>query len=378
MKTAGLGDLAGSGQRIILGLDGVVFVASPLTGVTRITLDAARAVLAGEITDWAALGGPEAPIALYLPDPSSSLAEELHTLGMLPRPRPSEETGNDDVAEEDVPTEDAAPAEAAARAAIVAPEPRTIGPGEDMAALVARDPFGFGVTTRARAGLAQPLAIDGGCGRLLHADPALLKTEDYPLIARLYLFAPDRRLPRVARDLLAFVTSDTAQAVLARQGFVGQDFTLTRFTDLGDRLAETVLAAGEEITLEDLQNYVATLRDAVRLSATFRFETGSTELDARSISNLDLLAERVELGHFDGRTLVFAGFTDADGSAEANRRIALRRAATVRAALRAGADRADLSRLEMESIGFGAVAPIACEDSPEGKRINRRVEVWLR
>jgi len=32
----------------------------------------------------------------------------------------------------------------------------------------------------------------------------------------------------------------------------------------------------------------------------------------------------------------------------------------------------------MESIGFGAVAPIACEDGPEGKRINRRVEVWLR
>jgi len=35
------------------------------------------------------------------------------------------------------------------------------------------------------------------------------------------------------------------------------------------------------------------------------------------------------------------------------------------------------SRLAVRAVGFGELSPIACDDSDWGRRLNRRVEVWL-
>jgi phosphate transport system substrate-binding protein len=123
---------------------------------------------------------------------------------------------------------------------------------------------------------------------------------------------------------------------------------------------------------------VARLKGAARLTTSFRFRVGSTALDAQSAGNVAHLARALESGAFAGRELIFAGFSDGEGGAAANRKIARRRAQEVRDAVRAAAVWADPSKVKLSVEGFGEALPMACDDSDWGRRVNRRVEVWLR
>ena len=105
----------------------------------------------------------------------------------------------------------------------------------------------------------------------------------------------------------------------------------------------------------------------------------SWELDARhQRSNVRQLARAMEVGLYDARRLVFVGFSDGEGPAEANRDIAMRRAETVRNAVTTTAETANLSRIKLEVEAFGEAMPMACDDSAWGRQVNRRVEVWVR
>ena len=86
----------------------------------------------------------------------------------------------------------------------------------------------------------------------------------------------------------------------------------------------------------------------------------------------------LEAGEYDGRELVFVGFSDAQGEANANLEIAYDRAEAVRAAVLKAAEAADLRRLELGVEAFGEAMPMACDDTVWGRQVNRRVEVWLR
>ncbi len=85
----------------------------------------------------------------------------------------------------------------------------------------------------------------------------------------------------------------------------------------------------------------------------------------------------IERGAFDGRRLIFVGFSDGEGRAEVNLRLSLRRAETVRNAIRSAAEAADPDRVTLDIDAFGEAMPMACEDSDWGRAVNRRVEVWL-
>ena len=81
---------------------------------------------------------------------------------------------------------------------------------------------------------------------------------------------------------------------------------------------------------------------------------------------------------FDGRTLVFVGFSDGQGDAGLNKRLAQRRAEAVRAAVLDVAETYDPERTEIAIDAFGEALPMACDDTDWGRQINRRVEVWVR
>lgn len=137
------------------------------------------------------------------------------------------------------------------------------------------------------------------------------------------------------------------------------------------------MAEGAE-GLAGLQRLVATLEPMRRLTSSFRFEAGSSSLDAQSRSNVQQLARALEAGEYDGRELVFVGFSDAQGAAEANLEIAYDRARAVRAAVLEAAEAADRRRTALGVEAFGEAMPMACDDTLWGRQVNRRVEVWLR
>lgn len=348
-REAGLGDMTGPNRSRVLALDAIVPVVSgsnPVRGISPANL---AQVLAGRITNWEALGGPDVPIELHLPDDASGLGQAL--VDQLLRP--------------------------ANLGAISDSAIRHVMPA-DLAQAVAADTFSLGLTSYAERGETQALALTGSCGFSLEASRRTIKTEDYPLTAPMFLYFPARRLPQLAREFLAFTRGPAAQIVIRRSGFVDQTPEEIAVEQQGNRFANAIAHAGTEISLEELQRMTATLTPMARLSTSFRFEAGSIRLDAQSRSNVQQLARALEVGQYDARRLLFVGFSDGNGPAAANRDIALRRADAVRRAVSEAAVAANLARVELGVDAFGEAMPMACDDSSWGRQANRRVEVWVR
>jgi outer membrane protein OmpA-like peptidoglycan-associated protein len=99
------------------------------------------------------------------------------------------------------------------------------------------------------------------------------------------------------------------------------------------------------------------------------FETGKYELLPPAREKLARFAGIV-LGHPD-LAVQAEGFTDSTGTAEINEQLSQRRADAVSDFLKAQG----LPRERLATRGFGATQPVASNDTPEGRRQNRRVEL---
>jgi phosphate transport system substrate-binding protein len=194
----------------------------------------------------------------------------------------------------------------------------------------------------------------------------------------MFLYLPTRRLPKIGREFMGFVRSQEAQELIRSSGFVDQALEETPINLQGDRLVNAIEAAGPDVPLEEVQRLVETLSPMARLTLSFRFEAGETTLDAQSRSNIVRLSRALEQGAFDGRQVIFVGFSDGEGPAERNRQIALSRSQAVRDAVREMSETADFSRIDLQVDAFGEAMPLACDDSVWGRKANRRVEVWVR
>ncbi|KIN74378.1 phosphate ABC transporter substrate-binding/OmpA family protein [Sulfitobacter guttiformis] len=348
-RETGMGDMTGINRSRVLALDAIVPVVSGTNPVRGISPADLAQVLAGHITNWKALGGPDVPIDLHLPDDASGLGQAI--VDQLLRPT-SLETFT--------------------QTAMRHPTP------EALAEAVASDTFALGLTSYADRGGTQALMLTGACGFSMEASRRTIKTEDYPLTAPMFLYFPARRLPQLAREFLAFTREPAAQIVIRRSGFVDQTPEEIAVEEQGNRFTNAIAQAGGEITLGELQRMTSTLVPMARLSTSFRFEAGSIRLDAQSRSNVQQLARALEVGQYDARSLLFVGFSDGNGAAEANREIALRRADAVRRAVSEAAVTANLERVDLGVDAFGEAMPMACDDSSWGRQANRRVEVWVR
>ncbi|GGH28791.1 phosphate ABC transporter substrate-binding protein, PhoT family [Cribrihabitans marinus] len=347
-RDAGMGDLTGPNRSRVLALDAMVPVVAPDNPIDRISTPDLARVFSGEIVNWSELGGPDAPIALHLPDAGSGLAQAVEDRLLKPAGR------------------------------ALAPEIRRHKRSSQLARAVTADPFAIGLASFAETGPARALTLSGACGFSLTATRRSIKTEDYPLNSPMFLYLPARRLPKIAREFLAYAVSPAAQIVIRRAGFVDQMPELIPLRAQGDRLANAIAQAGPETGLDELQRLVSVLSPMSRLTTSFRFETGSSRPDAQSRANIVQLAQALESGAHDAKTLVFVGFSDGQGPAEANARIARRRAESVRDAVLDSAETFDRGRVKIAVEAFGEALPMACDNSDWGRQVNRRVEVWIR
>ena len=343
---AGIGRLDDARQGRIVALDGLLPVATPFQSVDRISLSRLADAFAGRLTDWADLGGDPGPISLHLPPRDDGLTERFLD-------------------------------------AVLRPARRDLAVGvtfhadrASMLAAVADVPGALGIASFTQTGLTQPLALSDACGFLATPRLNTLKTEDYPLTAPLFLYLPERRLPQIARDFLRFLRLPQAHLIVRRAGFADQGAAPIGMDAQGQRFANAIAAAGEEITLGELQRMVRLLRPRTRLSPSFRFEVGSTRLDAQSRSNLLALAQAIRDGAYDNRPLMLVGFSDGRGDALANRQLSSARAEAVRR---------DLIEIlgglpegvTVETEAFGEALPMGCDDTEWGRQTNRRVELWV-
>ena len=345
---AGLGDLRGPNRSRVLALDAMVPITAPGNPVDAISPATLARVFAGRVTNWKDLGGPDAPISVHLRDPKSGLSQAVQDRLMGPA------------------------------ALVLDSNIIRHATNKALTRAVTEDPFAIGISSYSETGNADVLVLTGTCGFSLRAGRVTIKTEDYPLTAPMFLYIPARRLPQLAREFLTFTRSPSAQIVIRRAGFVDQAPEELSINQQGDRFANAISLIGSEINLADVKRLVTVLSPMKRLSTSFRFRAGSSELDAQSLSNVQQLARAIETGVYDERSVSFVGFSDGQGPADGNKRIALRRANTVLAAVKKAAETVDLDTLKISVEAFGEALPMACDDSAWGRQVNRRVEVWVR
>jgi len=102
------------------------------------------------------------------------------------------------------------------------------------------------------------------------------------------------------------------------------------------------------------------------------FQVGSSNLTDGAYASLDDLA--AFLREDPARRVVLVGHTDAEGSLENNLALSRKRAASVRARL---VDELDVPAGQIDAQGVGYLAPLASNQTNEGRTKNRRVEVIL-
>jgi phosphate transport system substrate-binding protein len=324
-----------------VGTDALVVIVAPDNPTPEISTSDLNRVLTGDVSNWAEIGGPDMPLVLHALRPETDLQQALtDRLGTL------------------------------VSAEILHGDQQSLAKG------VARDPWAIAVTGRSGVQPARRLTLTDSCGFPLLPTPLAVKAEDYPLAIPLVFLAAKRRLPLMTREFLDFLRTPKAQKVIAAAGYVDRSATRQPMTSDGLRLINAIQGAGDDVTLADLKRLVALMDGADRLSLTFRFEDGSSTLDAQSRDNLADLAQLIASGQFRGEKLVLAGFSDGSGNAEANLALSVERASRVAQELAVVAP--DLPPEVLPGVeGFGEALPMACDETAAGRQLNRRVELWL-
>lgn len=101
------------------------------------------------------------------------------------------------------------------------------------------------------------------------------------------------------------------------------------------------------------------------------FDVNKATLKAASKENLAKLAEI--LNKYPDTNILLEGHTDASGSEEYNQTLSEQRARSVANYL-AGLN---VSTTRLTEKGYGEAQPVATNDTPEGRQMNRRVEVAI-
>ena len=325
-----------------LATDALVAITAPDNPAPRIASTALARVLAGEVANWSEVGGPDMPLVLHALAPDSDLGQAL-----------TARIGKEVVG-------------SVVHATMA-----------ELAAAVAADPWGIAVTGQAEVGAARVIDLTDSCGFPLLPTALAVKAEDYPLALPIFLEVPPRRLPLMAREFLDFLALPRAQAAVEAAGYVGRGEVRQPMTEDGLRLLNAIKGAGKTISLGDLQKLASVMDGAERSSLTFRFDGGGVGLDAASRDNLEMLARMLETGAFKNRALILAGFSDGSGSAKSNMQLSADRVVAVLTALKAAVPGIAVEALP-QGMAFGGVLPIACDETAAGRRLNRRVELWLR
>lgn len=330
-----------SANEHVLALDGIAAVVHPDNPVRRVTMDQLRDMFTGVITNWSALGGPDRPIHLYSREAEVAAVQSFAADVLQRRP--------------------------------FAAATQRIPSWQDLSNAVADDLDGVAVLTMAYVGRGRALNLIASCGIEFEASEFGLRTQDYPLERRFLIYAGPNA-PAPTDEFLQFALSSAAFEVVREAGYVPlqptvgtRDYTQFRLLDA----TRAAPGAPDSRYMEAMGDYSVVVRSALRLSTTFRFELGSSQLDARGLRDIERVAGFLQSREGQRYRVNVLGFTDNVGAFGLNRSVSLRRANTV----------ADMLRQRGVTVhqlrGFASVAPVACDDDPNAAVRNRRVEIWL-
>ncbi len=319
-----LGEMRSPDAEHVIAIDGLAIITHPSNPLTNLSTEQLAAIFSGKVKNWSEVGGNNGPIHLYARDQNSGTWDTFRSLVL-----DSRKLKLDDSA-------------------------RRYESSEQLSDLVSNDPQAIGFISLPYIRQARALAISDGSSKPMPPSPELVASEDYPLSRRLFLYAPTSG-NLWAKALAEFAGSDAGQEIVADLGFVPQ----------------SVLAIQVKPAINMPTEYQELARSARRLSTTFRFAEGSTELDAKAVRDIERVVDYLKShDKVDGK-VTLVGFGDPASKDEHSLLISRLRAITVQRHL----SRAGL--LVRDNLGMGDIMPVASNDTEEGRIRNRRVEVWV-
>jgi phosphate transport system substrate-binding protein len=345
LAAAGLGNVRGLDSEHVVGLDGLQVLVSPDNKLSSIAIEDLARVYAGQITDWSELGGVPGRINVYAPVAESDTFESFDQTVLQPR-----------------------------RIEL----PRTVKRVPDHAEqvdLITRDPNGIGFASASYQRNAKPLNLRLSCGLVSTPSSFNIKTEEYPLARRLYLYAPSSQSMPLAQSLLSFALSPAGQAIVKQNDFTDLSPELISHETQVNRIANSLNAPAEQFNATLLHDLVQEVKSGKRLSLTFRFQRNSFRLDNKALADIARLKAALQSPEFKSATVSLLGFADPRGNFGENTLLSERRAKAVHTALSIDGT---VSTRNMRVKGYGSLAPVACSDDDNGRNLNRRVEVWIK
>lgn len=326
----------------VIALDAVGIVVNKANPIASLELCQIAQVFAGRIRDWRDLRGRPGPINVHVRTTTSGTFETFKALVM--------DTCGVRLAD-NVPSHGTYP---------------------DLLKAVAMDEASIGfapaVLVDSMLTSVKALHLRAGCGIEQTTSAFNVKSEDYPLARRLYIFTP-LALTGLSRRFENFILADgRVDDLVSQSGAIDQ-----RIDAQWDDHSNSAHTRETEADPVSRDHFNAVAGYARRLSITYRFALGSEKLDTKA--RQDVLRLAAYLRNTGTRPMVFlAGFTDDTGSVSSNLDLARKRAEEVRRELLTIVP--DLSG-NVQARGFGKILPVNCKDTQLGKAKNRRVEVFL-
>jgi phosphate transport system substrate-binding protein len=326
----------------VIALDAVGIVVNKANPVASLELCQIAQVFAGRIRDWRDLKGRPGPINVHVRTTTSGTFETFKDLVM--------DTCGVRLAD-NVPSHGTYP---------------------DLLKAVATDEASIGfapaVLVDSMVASVKALHLRASCGIEQTTTPFNVKSEDYPLARRLYVFTP-LALTGLSRQFENFILADgRVDDLVSQSGAIDQ--RIDAQPDDHSNSAQTHETGADPVSHG---RFDAVAKSGRRLSITYRFALGSEKLDTKA--RQDILRLAAYLRNTGTRpTLFLAGFTDDAGTISSNLDLARKRAEEVRRELLTIVP--DLSG-NVQARGFGKILPVNCNDTQLGKAKNRRVEVFL-
>ncbi|WP_394178882.1 substrate-binding domain-containing protein [Yoonia maritima] len=346
LRDAGAGNMVDPAQEHIVAIDSLVIITNSGNPIDTLTTEEVRAIYSGQVNNWSQVGGPDLPITVVTQ---------------------SEDSGTRAVFEDRIFGETQASLASGAQIATS---------GSEASQMVNATEGAIGVVGYSFQRGANPVSLVNECGITMTPDAFSARTEEYALQRRLYLYTREDTISEQTQALVDFAESNDADSLIGKAGFIG--FAVDR--------REQSLESGRARSLLDpsadayeagfMRQMLGQMVDYDRLSTTFRFRTGSAQLDERGRIDRDRLVEYLETQPA-GTEVLMVGFTDDVGQFDGNRSLSEQRAQQVAQDLVSFAGNR-LNGITVSSVGYGEIAPSGCNANQEGRRINRRVEVWIK
>ena len=321
-------------------------VTAPDAGVDRLTLTQIARILAGEVVNWAEVGGADVDLTLFLTHEDSRLYENLQALIMRPARKP------------------------------ITPAFVTLQDANQINKSVKVTPGGFSLIPQEFAEGGRTLGVTDQCGVTTWPTDFAVRSGTYPLtLSTLALFPSGREntLIQTAFDKAAMQNDyvQLAETIKSSQALIHQSEA-----DKVDRFVKLMSQDLSDTEKEDAARLIAHLIDADQLSVSFSGGDQSQTQGAWARTHFVRLRDAIASGAFDGQEILFVGYAQNADTGDAVTASKAAADSILDAFTTFAPNAATRDTVQFRAIGHGTLGHTACATLDGASFQTPRIEVW--